>query len=33
MEATVPPVMPPSGMLNQAVINDIRTWIQNGAVR
>ncbi len=33
MEGTVLPVMPPSGMLNQAVINDIRLWIQNGAVR
>ena len=33
MEGTVLPVMPPSGMLNQSVINDIRLWIQNGAVR
>ncbi len=24
-------VMPPTGMLNQAVIDDIRLWIQNGA--
>lgn len=31
MEGNVVSVMPPMGMLNQAVINDIRSWIQNGA--
>jgi len=25
--------MPPSGGLNQAIINDIRLWITNGALR
>jgi hypothetical protein len=33
MEGNAGLVMPPTGMLNQAVINDIRAWIQNGAVR
>lgn len=33
MEGTVLPVMPPSGMLNQSVIDDIRAWIDNGAAR
>ena len=33
MEGNAGGIMPPTGMLNQSVINDIREWIQNGAVR
>ena len=33
MEGNAGLVMPPTGMLNQAVIDGIRLWIENGAVR
>ena len=33
LEANGVAVMPPTGMLNQSLIDDVRSWIDNGAVR